>query len=546
MRDWKLSPSLPSLPSPKSLSPSWLATSSYNKLIAHYSKESAWTVAGNILQEANQRRIFCDLVTYNSVLALKQWNRSLQLLEQLHRIQLELDLISFNASIASIGSCISTSNSEHWQNNRAWQLALHLASVVRVRKLEPNIITSNSLIMASTRAQRWRQALESWDGLSENRLEPTSMSYTAAMNTCEAAGKWLQALEFLQDMQWRNVTHVVTHTAAISACGKCGDWQGALFLLYDMESLRMQPTLVSINAAMDACAIGNQWLAAMELMQWSGMQWDAITYSSVICACEWTSALSHLTEAHSKTLAQMVLQNSCISAVREQWQRSLQLLLDALQLALEPTLNTLNAAMVACAAEWPQSLQLLSQMGTGTPQNSGNPSGSNSEIVKLFSYLKPDATTFTSVLMSNDGDWQRAFHLFSKFQNFQPDLVAYNALMYACAKGFQWDKTLQILNDLNDLNVIGRKESHGMNGMNGDSNEKSFLIAMHACNLSKKWQHVLLVLEKAWHVTAHGTLHMVQKIILNRFNPQILINIGDLPSESGNLRTGDRKFALCR
>ena len=480
----------------------WLATSSYNKLIADCGKKTSWAVAGHLLQEANQRRV-SDLITYNSVLALKQWIWSLQLLGQMHQIQMQLDLVSFNASITS------TTSTERWE------AALHFASVAKVRELQPNIVTSNSLIMTCTRAQMWKHATDIWESLSENRLEPTSKSYTCAVNICEAAATWFEALQLLKEAQLSNIIHVATHTAAISVCGKCGDWQAALFLLNNMESLRIQPNVITINAAIDACAIGNQWLAAIELIRsgMSGMQWDCTTYASLICACEWNDALWLLGEAHSKTLGMdLVTQNSCISAVREEWKRSLCLLHDVLEMSLEPSLNSLNAAIVACArGDWPQSLQLLDEMGSEETEETEETSGdgtrtSRTEGIrnrrkrrrgKLFAHLKPDATSFTSVLMScNDGDWQLAFHLMSEFQQyFKPGVVSYNSLMNACAKGSQWGQVLALLNRMDS----GSEEKTGELDLRFPlvPNEKSFKIAIHACNLSKKWQEALLVLEKA-------------------------------------------------
>ena len=454
----------------------------YNKLITHWSRKNAWTLAVNIFEEAKQQRLY-DLITYNALLASKQWKQSLELLEQMHQSQMQMDIISFNSSIASC-------EANHWQ------VALYLRSALEA--LESNIVTQNSLMMACNKAQQWMKSLDLWDGLAEHRLDPTSISYTSVMGTCEAGARWIEALQFFKNMQLSNITHIAVHTAAISACGKGGNWEVALFLLCSMESLQIRASLISINAAIDACAIAEQWSAAMTLLmdlRRSNMQWDTITYTSLITACrEWPDAISLLCEAHTKTLGQnLVLHNASISALQEKWEGSLLLLQDVTTLVLEPSINTLNSALASSSEEWQHSLQLLNEMGplnvkavkAGTSGGRGSPGP--------FSHLKPDVTSVTSVLMSfSNGDWQMAYFLLSRFlrRNFEPDLVTYNTLMNACVKGLQWERTLQILNGLLKWEV-GELTPNGIS-----PGEKSFLQAIQACNLSGEWQQALLVLEK--------------------------------------------------
>ena len=476
----------------------------YNKLITHWSRKNAWTLAVNIFEEAKQQRLY-DLITYNALLACKQWKLSLELLEQMHQSQIQKDIISFNSSIASC-------------ETNHWQVALYAGSALEA--LESNIVTKNSLMMACNKAQQWMKSLDLWDSLAEHRLDPTSISYTSIMGTCEAGAKWIEALRFFQNIQISNIAHIAVHTAAISACGKGGSWEGALFLLCSMESVRIRASLISINAAIDACATAQQWSAAMTLfidLRRSNMQWDTITYTSLITACrEWLDAISLLCEAHTKTLGQnLVLHNASISALQEKWERSLLLLQDVVTLVLEPSINTLNSALASSSQEWPHSLQLLNEMGplnvkavkAGTSGGRGSPGP--------FSHLKPDATSVTSVLMSfSNGDWQMAYFLLSRFlrSNFEPDLLTYNTLMNACGKGLQWERTLQILNGLLKCGV-GELTPNGIS-----PGEKSFLIAINACNLCGEWQQALLVLEKVQCFFVHSFLCIGNSRISHGYN----------------------------
>ena len=59
------------------------------------------------------------------------------------------------------------------------------------------------------------------------RLEPDVITFNAAMSACEKTTQWLQALGMFADMRLRHVdSDVVACNAAICTCRKGTQWQG--------------------------------------------------------------------------------------------------------------------------------------------------------------------------------------------------------------------------------------------------------------------------------------------------------------------------------
>ena len=181
------------------------------------------------------------------------------------------------------------------------------------------------------------------------------------MGTCAAGARWIEALEFFKNIQLSNITHIAVHTAAISACGKGGNWEGALFLLCSMESLQIQASLISINAAIDAVCHCGAVVSCHDIVDGSSKTWYAMGHDHVYLFDHCLPAsgqmpISLLCEAHTKTLGQnLVLHNASISALQEKWEGGLLLLQDVTTLVLEPSINTLDSALAGMAAFLPAS-----------------------------------------------------------------------------------------------------------------------------------------------------------------------------------------------
>ena len=84
---------------------------------------------------------------------------------------------------------------------------------------------------------------------------------------------------------------VVSYNAAISACAKGSEWEKALALWDEMERRGVAPDEASYSAAISACEKGGQWQRALLLLAelqttGGGLDASAITYSTAITACQ--------------------------------------------------------------------------------------------------------------------------------------------------------------------------------------------------------------------------------------------------------------------
>ncbi|CAK0868361.1 unnamed protein product [Prorocentrum cordatum] len=201
------------------------------------------------------------------------------------------------------------------EKGEQWLQALWLLGKAREIKLEPNIISYSAAISACEKSGKWQQALSLFGELREARLDPDVVSFGAAISACEKGGQWQRALVLLGvlretqvDLDTRSLEplgqalallrelrglrlepSVVSCNAAISACEKCGQWQRALVLLGEAEETSAEPDVLSYNAAISACDKGGKWQFAWLLinaLRGNTLKPDCISYSAAISACE--------------------------------------------------------------------------------------------------------------------------------------------------------------------------------------------------------------------------------------------------------------------
>merc|ERR1711879_776704 len=109
----------------------------------------------------------------------------------------------------------------------------------------------------------------------ESQVGVDCVAYNAAISACGRGGEWLKAPALLDTMALSTVEmDTVTFGAAISACEIGGHWVKALELLATMLQRTMQVNVIANTAA------------AMGHFQERALEPDAVTCSSVICACD--------------------------------------------------------------------------------------------------------------------------------------------------------------------------------------------------------------------------------------------------------------------
>ena len=85
-----------------------------------------------------------------------------------------------------------------------------------------------------------------------SRLEPNVLSYLADMSACEKRLQWDQVWTCCGLCGAHELSRI-SYNAAMSACEKRLRWEQALDLLQEMGRSRLEPFVISSNAATIAC-----------------------------------------------------------------------------------------------------------------------------------------------------------------------------------------------------------------------------------------------------------------------------------------------------
>ncbi|CAL1160414.1 unnamed protein product [Cladocopium goreaui] len=173
--------------------------------------------------------IQCDTVSFNAALSScatgHQWPSALELWRQLPNLELEPDLISYNALISSCQG--------------QWQLALWFLEDLQRQEMLPDIVTLNSAMSALT---SWQQVLLLFEEVSGEGPQGDIISYGICLDAMAAAAQWPWAVELLEAMSKQILrANALVYSAAILACEHCEQHQVAAELLWQMREEHKGP-----------------------------------------------------------------------------------------------------------------------------------------------------------------------------------------------------------------------------------------------------------------------------------------------------------------
>lgn len=156
------------------------------------------------------------------------------------------------------------------------------------------------------------------------------------IKACGRQSHWQRALWLAAELESKVPGDLILQNSLIAACQKAGQWHRALQLLAELPSKALQPTVVSYNTAISACA--TVWQIAMMLAHRTDVQRDVITFNAAM-----------------SSLDQDVLQ----------WQRAFHLFLSLRRNDLLPSLVTCSTAMSVVGHRWDVALHFLETSDLG-------------------------------------------------------------------------------------------------------------------------------------------------------------------------------------
>ncbi|CAK8997855.1 unnamed protein product [Durusdinium trenchii] len=275
-----------------------------------------------------------DVVSYNAVLKqsqhTKDWQKSLQILEDMTRDQVAANIRTLNTVI---DTCVQSG-----QRALAVQLALSLYEW----HLEVDVLTCLSLIDAFHEYGGWQKALSLLFGMPQLELEANEFCFSSAMVSCRNSHQWQRAFHLFYSMQaFQLLPDAACYSAMIGACEESGtSWALALSLLRQMMRSQVAPNHSCFTSTLVCLKIPQEWSIAMELL--SFMPQFGIIPNHI----HWNAAMS-----------------TCATS---DWQQALVLMNMMRDLGIHPDTDTVAIAMDAyqTASLWQTALNMFRSMPT--------------------------------------------------------------------------------------------------------------------------------------------------------------------------------------
>ncbi|CAJ1355985.1 unnamed protein product, partial [Effrenium voratum] len=238
-----------------------------------------------------------------------------------------------------------------------WQQAVQLLGALIAEDLADDF-SFTFAIGACEKASQWRQALDLLTAVFVHKTEPSVFPFNSALSACACGLQWQISLGLLEDLEARHLrADVVTYNCLI----RSADWALALFFLRSLPSQTVRPTVISFNAALDACGKAGQWTQVLALLEEldadRGLQVSEVTLSTVMSACgqvaRWQEAAASW-PALAISVVNVVAFNALISAYDQgaRWQEAIQArhgqLRSRLAQGCQPDIVSYNAVISAC------------------------------------------------------------------------------------------------------------------------------------------------------------------------------------------------------
>ncbi|XP_034681368.1 pentatricopeptide repeat-containing protein MRL1, chloroplastic isoform X2 [Vitis riparia] len=182
--------------------------------------------------------------------------------------KVEPDRVVFNALITACGQSGAV--------DRAFDVLAEMRA--ETQPIDPDHITVGALIKACTNAGQVDRAREVYKMIDQYNIKGTPEVYTIAVNSHSQIGDWEFAYSVYTDMTRKGVVP-----------DEAKNWQKALELYVDIKSMKLNPTVSTMNALITALCEGEQLEKAMEVlsdMKRAGLCPNTITYSILLVASE--------------------------------------------------------------------------------------------------------------------------------------------------------------------------------------------------------------------------------------------------------------------
>eukprot|EP00929_Paragymnodinium_shiwhaense_P107227 TRINITY_DN73302_c0_g1_i1.p1 TRINITY_DN73302_c0_g1~~TRINITY_DN73302_c0_g1_i1.p1 ORF type:complete len:1147 (-),score=266.32 TRINITY_DN73302_c0_g1_i1:43-3483(-) len=462
----------------------------YSAAVSACAKSGAWPMALEAIDRMRERKVEANILTYNGVISALEagvWEVSLAFLAAATKAALHPSRVTYNGVLrCAVGDgrrevaaqLLEDMKQVHGITPNAasygallwdaadrgdWVEALGFLQQMQEREVERDVVACNAIVKACARAGRGDCCRELLQSMRQSGPTPTASTYQLAMQGSRHNPDL--ALRLLEDMTKAKLPPSVnTHNAAMAACSRGGRWDLALDVLEDFRRVQLDPDIYSYNTAIAACGSALKWegaIALMERVRRAGLLPTIVTFDSLISACE-------------KSL---------------QWQLAFALLPELQQEHLQPTTVTYSALISTCSrlGEWDWALTLFEKLRTDD--------------------LAPNAVVYGALISSfaDRGEWKVALAWLAEAEQQRlAGMVAYNAVINACAKAQAWPQALHLLWSASP------ESPEEQDGPVADAVSYSTVIA--ACERARQWPWCLHLLGEMQRRQHHVTVETLQAI----------------------------------
>ncbi|CAL1132868.1 unnamed protein product [Cladocopium goreaui] len=115
-------------------------------------------------------------------------------------------------------------------------------------------------LLACAKGSMWTLSLSKLDEMKNLHIQPNMVVWSEIVASVAAERHWRIALDLLRRAEAVGAHPEVVYNSVMTAFG--GDWQKAVLVLEASASKRLQPSVVSLNSILSACAVAANWAKA--------------------------------------------------------------------------------------------------------------------------------------------------------------------------------------------------------------------------------------------------------------------------------------------
>lgn len=236
------------------------------------------------LEDLKSRGLNPDLYIYNLLIKASERMNDIKTglrhhEEMIKEAKIQPNMKTYNALIRLCG------------RNGLFKESLELFEELTRTGNRPSLLTFNSLLSSSVRAQQPEKAFELFEKMTDfYRITPNSLVYTSLIRACVQTRDLTKALELLEEMKHRRLEmDVMVYSVLIQVCGSSKDAKTALMLLHEMLSKRIQPNEITKKAFIQTCFLNpadSESFQIIEDLKRCGLYIEPDVYRILIRNCD--------------------------------------------------------------------------------------------------------------------------------------------------------------------------------------------------------------------------------------------------------------------